>query len=57
MSAKPTLLTVELVKAHTHEGKAFKAGDALNVSPAVAEWLRAQGVVAPAMTKAKKEAE
>lgn len=57
MSAKPTLITVELVKPHTHAGKAYQAGDSLNVSPALAEWLRAQGVVAPAMTKAKKEAE
>lgn len=57
MSTKPTLVTVELAKVHTHEGKAYKTGDTLNVSPAVEKWLRAQGVVVPATTKAKKEAE
>lgn len=57
MSTKPTLVTVELAKAHTHEGKAYKTGDTLNVSPAVAEWLRDRGVATHATTKAKKEAE
>jgi hypothetical protein len=35
---------------HTHAGKAYAPGDAIAVSPAIADWLIAQGIAQRAAT-------
>ena len=36
-----------LTRPHTHAGKAFQAGDRIDVEAATADWLIAHGVAAP----------
>ena len=36
-----------LKRPHTHAGKAFQAGDRIDVDATTADWLMAQGVAAP----------
>jgi hypothetical protein len=36
-----------LKRPHTHAGKAFQAGDRIDVEATTADWLIAQGVAAP----------
>ena len=33
-----------VLRPHTHAGKAYSPGDAIAVSPAIADWLIAQGI-------------
>ena len=33
-----------VLRPHTHAGKAYAPGDAIAVSPAIADWLLAQGI-------------
>ena len=33
-----------VLRPHTHAGKAYAPGDAIAVSPAIADWLIAQGI-------------
>ena len=33
-----------VLRPHTHAGKAYAPGDAIAVSPAIADWLVAQGI-------------
>lgn len=57
MTAKPNQVEVELAKPHTHAGKPCKADDKIKVAPAIADWLRAQGIAKPAAEiTTKKEA-
>lgn len=52
---KPKLIKVTLAKAHTHAGKAYAAGDKINVREATAAWLKKAGVVADNAAAAKPE--
>lgn len=42
---------------HTHAGKAFQAGDRIDVEAITADWLIAQGVAAPDAVPPKAEPE
>ncbi|WP_276681188.1 DUF7210 family protein [Thalassolituus oleivorans] len=44
--ASTKTIDVTLAKAHTHAGKAYAAGDKINVREATASWLKKAGVVA-----------
>jgi hypothetical protein len=41
----PEEVSVTLVAPHTHAGKAYKAGDRISVTLAVAQWLINQRVI------------
>lgn len=56
MTAKTPTVDVTLAKAHTHAGKPHAAGATISVSPAVATWLRDQGIANTAEAAPKKEA-
>ncbi|WP_428243007.1 DUF7210 family protein [Gynuella sp.] len=45
MTTKNTQIEVTLKKAHKHAGKAFTAGDKIQVGPVAAEWLFGQGII------------
>ena len=57
MTAKPNPVEVELAQPHTHAGKPYKADDKIKVAPAIADWLRDQGIAKPAAPATKKGAE
>ena len=46
LSPEATLETVTLKKAHTHAGKAFAAGDEIQVNPIEQQWLIENEVIA-----------
>ena len=41
------LVLIVLKRSHTHAGKAFQAGDRIDVDATTAHWLMAHGVAAP----------
>lgn len=52
MTSKPTVpakqaaeITVVLQKTHTHAGKAYAAGESIQVTAETQAWLQASGVV------------
>ena len=46
-----------LKRPHTHAGKAFQAGDRIDVDATTADWLMAQGVAAPDAVPPKADPE
>ena len=46
-----------LKRPHTHAGKAFQAGDRIDVEATTADWLIAQGVAAPDAVPPKADPE
>lgn len=46
-----------LKRPHTHAGKAFQAGDRIDVDATTADWLIAHGVAAPDAVPPKTEPE
>lgn len=46
-----------LRRPHTHAGKAFQAGDRIDVDATTADWLMAQGVAAPDAVPPKADPE
>lgn len=46
-----------LKRPHNHAGKAFQAGDRIDVEAATADWLIAQGVAAPDAVPPKADPE
>jgi hypothetical protein len=47
-------MKVTLLKPHTHAGTEHQPGESLDLDTEQAEWLRAQGVAAPAKPEPKK---
>lgn len=50
------MITVTLLRAHTHAGIPYAAGRRLHVDAATAAWLAQHGVVQPAKPKTLKSA-
>jgi len=50
----PQLVTVKLLKPHTHAGADKAPGDTLELLPDQAEWLKAEGVAEILPTAATK---
>ena len=46
-----------LKRPHNHAGKAFQAGDRIDVDATTADWLMAQGVAAPDAVPPKADPE
>lgn len=48
---------VKLLKPHTHAGRQYQAGDEIEVSAPVRDWLAARGIVADTKPATKKPAQ
>ncbi len=45
-----------VLRPHTHAGKAYAPGDAISVSPHIADWLIANGIARRGITEATRSA-
>lgn len=42
--ANTSLIRIQLLKAHTHAGRALPAGDFLDIQPSMLAWFTGQGI-------------